>query len=90
MQALPSAAPRRHQTWDGLGGPRVCSVEGLMGNMSETEEPQRGAGASDGFLAAIAQFDWLKIPGAVRAICAHRNRSWRCGGRLARRGPGQG
>ena len=39
-----------------------------MGNMSETEEPQRGAGASDGFLAAIAQFDWLKIPGAVRAI----------------------
>jgi hypothetical protein len=36
--------------------------------MSETEESQSPEDASGGFLALLAQFDWLKIPGAVRAI----------------------
>jgi hypothetical protein len=36
--------------------------------MSENEEPQHATGASSDFLASLTHLDWLKIPGAVRAI----------------------
>jgi Protein of unknown function (DUF2806) len=36
--------------------------------MSEPDDSQPADGGSGGFLALIEQFDWLKIPGAVRAI----------------------
>jgi hypothetical protein len=36
--------------------------------MSETEESQAEEGASVGFLALLREWDWLKIPGAARAL----------------------
>jgi hypothetical protein len=36
--------------------------------MSETKKSQPAESASGGFLALLLQYDWLKIPGAVRAI----------------------